>query len=89
MTAPQGPTVCQEKVSSLVQQDTTVLVAVLRVSCPALLARTVLSLASAKWSSASFVQQVRVLSHGCLHCYARHWDVSHKMFSELNRILIY
>lgn len=67
MTAPQGPTVYQEKVSSCVQQDTTVLVAVLRVSCPALLAHTAQSLASAKWSSASFVQQVRVLSYGCFH----------------------
>lgn len=70
MTAPQGHTVCQERVSSSVQQDTTVSVVELRVSCPALPALIALSLASAKWSSASFVQQVRVLPHGCLHCSA-------------------
>ncbi|KAM7413317.1 hypothetical protein PAMA_020621 [Pampus argenteus] len=58
MTAPQGPTVYREKMSSIVQQDTTVSVVVLRVSCPALLAHTAPSLASAKWSSASYVQQV-------------------------------
>lgn len=72
MSAPRGPTVYQEKVSSCVRQDTTVLVVVLRVFCPALLAHTALSLASAKWSSASFVQQVRVLSSGCLHCAVSH-----------------
>lgn len=65
-TAPQGRTVCQGKVSSSVQQDTIVLAGVSKVYCPALLAHTAHSLASAKWSSASFVQQVRVLSSGLL-----------------------
>lgn len=69
-TVPLAPTVCQEKVPSYVQQDITVLVVVLRGFCPVLLARTVLDSASAKWSSALFVQQVRVLSSSCLllHC---------------------
>lgn len=77
MTASQGLTVSQGKVSSPVQQDTIVLVAVLRASCPALLAHTALSLASAKWSSASSVQQVRVLCHGCLDRSERHLEVLH------------
>lgn len=68
MTVPQGPIVCQE-VSSPVQQDITVLVVVLRIFCPALLGHTALRLDSAMWSSASFVQQVRVLPSGCFHCF--------------------
>lgn len=67
-TVPWGRTACRGKVSSSVRQDTTVWAGVLREYCPALPARTALSLASAKWSSASFVQQVRVLSSGCFHC---------------------
>lgn len=69
MIAPQEPTVCQEMVSSPVQQGTTVWVVVLMPSCLARLVLTALSLASAKWSSASSVQQVRVLSLGCLQLY--------------------
>lgn len=42
-TAPLGPTVCQGKAPSSVQQDTTVSVEVSRGFCPVLLARTVLS----------------------------------------------
>lgn len=71
-TVPLGPTVCQEKVSSSVQQDTTVSVEVWRGFFPALLGRTVRNLASAKWSSALFVQQVRVLPSGCPCCLARY-----------------
>lgn len=77
MTAPLGLTVCQVMVSVPVQQDITVLAVVLKVSYPALLAHTALSLALAKWSSALFVQQVRVLSYRCLHCSAVHCKVFH------------
>lgn len=65
MTVHQAHTVCQEKVSSPVQQATTVLVAGLRAFCRAHLAPTALSSVSVRWSSASFVQQVRALFHSC------------------------
>ena len=65
-TAPRGPTVCLGKHCSPAPLDITVWGAVWRAFCPALPEPTALNWASARWSSASFVQQVTVMVYTCL-----------------------